>query len=91
MDRNSIIGIVLIVAILLGYQLYTAPSAEQRARMEQVQDSLANAVLEQQARQAEETARQQAATRAADTLTTALATDTGRTADSLRNALSTQR
>lgn len=91
MDRNSIIGIVLIVAILLGYQLYTAPSAEQRARMEQVQDSLANAVLEQQARQAEEAARQQAATRAADTLTTALATDTGRTADSLRNALTTQR
>ncbi len=85
MDRNSIIGIVLIVAILLGYQLYTAPSAEERARMAQVQDSLSNVMLEQQARQAEEAARQQQLSRPADTLTPTLSADTGRTADSLRD------
>ena len=41
MDRNSIIGLVLIGAILIGYQLWTAPSKEEAARYQQQQDSLA--------------------------------------------------
>lgn len=53
MDRNSILGIVLIVAILFGYTWYTMPSAEERARMEREQDSLANIALEERAREAE--------------------------------------
>jgi YidC/Oxa1 family membrane protein insertase len=41
MDRNSIIGLVLIGAILIGYQLLTAPSKEEVARFKQQQDSIA--------------------------------------------------
>ncbi|MBL0125867.1 MAG: hypothetical protein IPP83_00090 [Flavobacteriales bacterium] len=32
MDRNTVIGIVLIVAILFGYTMYTMPSKVERAR-----------------------------------------------------------
>ena len=53
MDRNSILGIVLIVAILFGYTWYTMPSAEEQARIEREQDSLANIALEERAREAE--------------------------------------
>ncbi|MBS1936768.1 MAG: membrane protein insertase YidC [Bacteroidetes bacterium] len=83
MDRNSIIGIILIVAILFGYQYLTMPSAEERARMQQEQDSIAQLAIQQQARHAEEalaqkrkTAEPAADTTAADTLH----------ADSLRSA-----
>ncbi len=51
MDRNSVIGIVLIVAILFGYTWYTMPSEEERARMQQEQDSLATLELEQRAQE----------------------------------------
>lgn len=53
MDRNSIIGFVLIAAILGAYTWYTMPSPEEQARMQQVQDSLANVEIERQAREAE--------------------------------------
>lgn len=42
MDRNSIIGLVLIGVILVGWQLLSAPSKEEVARMQAQQDSLAN-------------------------------------------------
>lgn len=41
MDRNSVIGIILIVAILFGYTLWTMPSEEERARYQRELDSLA--------------------------------------------------
>jgi YidC/Oxa1 family membrane protein insertase len=41
MDRNSIIGLVLIAAILIGYQIYNAPSPEELAALQVQQDSLA--------------------------------------------------
>jgi YidC/Oxa1 family membrane protein insertase len=53
MDRNSIIGFVLIAVILGGYTWYTMPSAEEQARMQHVQDSLANVEIERLAREAE--------------------------------------
>lgn len=53
MDRNSIIGIFLIIGILVGYQYLTMPSAEERARMQQEQDSLAALDIQKQARQAD--------------------------------------
>lgn len=83
MDRNSIIGIILIVAILFGYQYLTMPSAEERARMQHEQDSIAQLAIQQQARHAEEALAQkrQAAEPAADTA----AADTLH-ADSLRSA-----
>ncbi len=51
MDRNSIIGIVLIVAILFGYTLYTMPSEAERAQAQRTSDSLANIELEKRARE----------------------------------------
>lgn len=53
MDRNSVIGFILIAAILIGYTWYTMPSAEEAARMQREQDSLAALAIEEQARQAE--------------------------------------
>lgn len=90
MDRNSIIGIILIVLILVGYQYLTMPSAEERARMQQEQDSLAALAIQEQARQADSAlASNQKAAAAPEnpmpTGTDSLAADTAR-ADSLRAA-----
>jgi len=57
MDRNSILGIVLIVAILFGYTWYSMPSAEDQARITREQDSLADIALEERAREAEKALR----------------------------------
>ncbi len=57
MDRNSIIGFVLIAAILIGYTVWTAPSSEELARAQREQDSLAQLELEKKAAEAEQAAR----------------------------------
>ena len=57
MDRNSILGFVLIAAILGVYTWYTMPSAEEQARMQFQQDSLAQVEIERQARDAEKAMR----------------------------------
>lgn len=80
MDRNTIIGLVIIAGLLIGYQLYTAPSKAELARQEHVQDSLSNAALEQEAARAQQAAAQ---TAAKDSIAP-LAADTGHVADSLR-------
>jgi YidC/Oxa1 family membrane protein insertase len=41
MDRNTIIGLVLIVGVLIGYSILTAPSKEEIARKKHQQDSIA--------------------------------------------------
>ena len=46
MDRNTIIGLVAIIAILIGFGLYNKPSEKDMKRMEQVHDSLA--IIEKQ-------------------------------------------
>ncbi|MDX9751153.1 MAG: YidC/Oxa1 family insertase periplasmic-domain containing protein, partial [Flavobacteriales bacterium] len=53
MDRNSLIGFVLIAAILGLYTWYTLPSPEEQARIQRTQDSLAAIAIEQQALEAE--------------------------------------
>lgn len=53
MDRNSIIGFVLIAAILGAYTWYSMPTAEEQERMRAVEDSLALVQIEEKARQAE--------------------------------------
>jgi YidC/Oxa1 family membrane protein insertase len=58
MDRNSIIGFVLIAAILVGYTWYTMPSAEELARDQQSRDSLAQVAQEQRALEAERALRE---------------------------------
>ncbi len=54
MDRNTIIGLVMMAAILIGYQIWTAPSKEEVARMQREQDSLATVAIqkEEQAKKA---------------------------------------
>lgn len=47
MDRNSIIGLLLIGGILIGWMFYTQPTAEEKARMQFVQDSTAQFVQHQ--------------------------------------------
>ncbi len=53
MDRNQIIGIVLIAAILIGYMVFTAPSKEEieAAKQEQMRQDSINKVKEEEARQ----------------------------------------
>ena len=41
MDRNSIIGLILIFIILLGYSFFMQPSEEQIANRQRIQDSIA--------------------------------------------------
>lgn len=41
MDRNSIIGLVLISGLLIGYMFYMQPSAEEIAKQKRMRDSLA--------------------------------------------------
>lgn len=53
MDRNSIIGFILIAAILIGYTWYTMPSPEEVARIQREQDSLAALTIEKQGREAQ--------------------------------------
>ncbi len=54
MDKNSTIGIVLIFAIILGWTMWKAPSAEEQARMAAQADSLAQIELVEKERLAEE-------------------------------------
>ena len=46
MDKKSIIGIVLIFVILIGWQLLMAPSAEEKQELQRVKDSIAQVELE---------------------------------------------
>lgn len=52
MDRNSIIGLVLIAAIMIGYSIYTSPSKEELEVIKRQQDSIA--LVNQAAREAAE-------------------------------------
>ncbi|HEX2616423.1 MAG TPA: YidC/Oxa1 family insertase periplasmic-domain containing protein, partial [Flavobacteriales bacterium] len=84
MDRNSIIGLVLIAAILIGYQLWTSPSQQERERFQRQQDSLAQVLQEKAAADAERNAAQAEVTLAKPDTAIALVPDTGHVADSLR-------
>jgi YidC/Oxa1 family membrane protein insertase len=52
MDRNSIIGLILIAAIMIGYSIYTSPSKEELEAIKRQQDSIA--AVNQAAREAAE-------------------------------------
>lgn len=49
MDRNSIIGFILIAAILGGYTWLSTPSAEEQAKIQRQNDSLAQVEVERRA------------------------------------------
>ena len=40
MDKNTLIGLILILGLFLGYSLYISPSKEERAEMQRQHDSL---------------------------------------------------
>jgi len=54
MDKNTITGLLLIFAILIGYSLWSRPSKEQIERMQRQRDSIALVKQAEQARLAEE-------------------------------------
>ncbi len=66
MDRNSIIGLFLIGLLVLGYSIYTQPSAEQLAAEKHRKDSLEQ-LAQQQAATAKVIAQQQAVEQVAAT------------------------
>lgn len=78
MDRNSIIGLFLIGLLVLGYSIYTQPSAEQLAAEKHRKDSLEQLARKQEAA-GKALAQQQAAERVAATADT-----TGAVSDSAK-------
>ena len=42
LDKKTLIGLVLIFAVFIGYGIWTAPSQEQRAEAKRKQDSIIN-------------------------------------------------
>ncbi|MBL7113670.1 MAG: membrane protein insertase YidC [Bacteroidales bacterium] len=52
MDRNSIIGILIIAVLLVGYGILNKPSKDELAERQRIQDSVATAHLEEAARRA---------------------------------------
>lgn len=63
MDKNSWIGLLMIIVVLFGWSYFTKPSEEEIARQKQKQDSIANVIRTQQlleAQQAQQTQPQQA-------------------------------
>ncbi|MDR2847795.1 MAG: membrane protein insertase YidC [Bacteroidales bacterium] len=67
MDRNTIIGLLLIIGILVGYSIWSRPSQEEMERMKHKRDSIALVNQAEQARLAEEISRAQALPVATDT------------------------
>ncbi|MFW5706408.1 MAG: membrane protein insertase YidC [Bacteroidota bacterium] len=66
MNRDNIIGLILIFVILIGFSIFNTPSEEERERIQQQRDSIATAQQEEQdrireARLAEEEQKQQEA------------------------------
>ena len=54
MDKNTITGLLLIMAILIGYSVLTSPSKEEVARMQRQRDSILQVNQEEQTRLNEE-------------------------------------
>lgn len=60
MDRNTIIGLVLIFVIMIGFGILSRPSKEEQAAMQRKADSLATVQAEIQRKRTEEDAKQKA-------------------------------
>ncbi len=53
MSRDNIIGIIIILAILIGYSIYIAPSEEERLEQQRIRDSIADARMQEKLENAE--------------------------------------
>ena len=73
-NKNTLIGFILIAAILFGWMYFMTPSKEQLAKQQHIQDSIRRARMEQMAldsmRHAEQQSQAAALAQAADTLPT---------------------
>ncbi|MEO8067359.1 MAG: membrane protein insertase YidC [Flavobacteriales bacterium] len=91
MDKNTLIGIALIVLIVIGYGIYTAPSAEERAaqqeRIDHQADSLAALVALDAKKEAETKALNVAKATEVVQLPDSLLNDSTVNLDSLRSAV----
>ena len=53
MEKNTLIGFLLIGAVLIGFSVFNRPSSEERAQMQHYQDSIQALVEQQEQKQAE--------------------------------------
>ena len=60
MDRNSIIGLVIIGILFIGYSMFTSPSAEERLAMQHRHDSIAAVMKADEQQKAKEITQQKA-------------------------------
>ena len=51
MDKNTLVGFILIGAVVVGFSIYNRPSQEEIARAQREQDSIQAAALVEKARQ----------------------------------------
>ncbi|HEX8514806.1 MAG TPA: membrane protein insertase YidC [Bacteroidia bacterium] len=87
MDRNSIIGLLLIGGILVGWMVFTQPNAAEKAKLQHAQDSIAQYTLTQQ--EAAETQKKASETQKTKVLTASLPA-TGEINDSVRTIIKKQ-
>ena len=94
MDRNSVIGFILIAIILGGYTWYTLPTAEEQARMQEEADRKATELVEERNKTAQSTAENAAPVQPELSAAAPLAeldSAARAAADSLRNTAKAQR
>lgn len=94
MDRNSVIGFILIAIILGGYTWYTLPTAEEQARMQEEADRKATELVEERNKTAHSTAENAAPVQPELSAAAPLAeldSAARAAADSLRNTAKAQR
>ena len=48
MDKNTLVGFILIGAVIVGFGIYNRPSQEERARAQHYQDSIQQVIKQQQ-------------------------------------------
>ena len=48
MDKNTLVGFVLIGAVIVGFGIYNRPSQEERARAQHYQDSIQQVIKQQE-------------------------------------------
>ena len=56
MDKNTLVGFILIGAVIVGFGIYNRPSQEERARAQHYQDSIQQVIKQQQEAQEKQAA-----------------------------------
>lgn len=56
MDKNTLVGFILIGAVIVGFGIYNRPSQEERARAQHYQDSIQQVIKQQEEAQEKQAA-----------------------------------